>query len=90
MREHKWSLDACFGSAKLHRLFEPSEMICSCTLYNWVWANLIPLKVIDLLDALRRKISKSKKPYSQMGKEVVECGYEKRKETQGVPERLDG
>ena len=31
-----------------------------------------------------------KKPYSQMGKEVVECGYEKRKETQGVPERLDG
>ena len=32
----------------------------------------------------------TKKPYSQMGKEVVECGYEKRKETQGVPERLDG
>ena len=34
--------------------------------------------------------SENKKPYSQMGKEVVECGYEKRKETQGVPERLDG
>ena len=32
----------------------------------------------------------AQKPYSQMGKEVVECGYEKRKETQGVPERLDG
>ena len=32
----------------------------------------------------------TKKPYSQMGKEVVKCGYEKRKETQGVPERLDG
>ena len=32
----------------------------------------------------------TQKPYSQMGKEVVECGYEKRKETQGVPERLDG
>ena len=31
-----------------------------------------------------------KKPYSQIGKEVVKCGYEKRKETQGVPERLDG
>ena len=32
----------------------------------------------------------SEKPYSQIGKEVVKCGYEKRKETQGVPERLDG
>ena len=35
-------------------------------------------------------VFQAKKPYSQMGKEVVECGYEKRKETQGVPERLDG
>ena len=42
---------------------------------------------IVLQDLMERGI---KKPYSQMGKEVVECGYEKRKETQGVPERLDG
>ena len=60
VREHKWSLDACCGSAKLRRLFEPSEMVCSRTLYNWVWANLLPLKVMDLPDALRRKVSKSK------------------------------
>ena len=33
-------------------------MVCSRTLYNWVWANLLPLKVMDLPDALRRKISK--------------------------------
>lgn len=32
----------------------------------------------------------SKKPYSQAGKEVVKCGYEKIKGTQAVPERLDG
>ena len=51
-------MDACCGSAKLRRLFEPSEMVCSRTLYNWVWANLLPLKVMDLPDALRRKISK--------------------------------
>ena len=70
-------MDACCGSAKLRRLFEPSEMVCSRTLYNWVWANLLPLKVMDLPDALRRKISKSKKPYSQMGKEVVKCGYKR-------------
>ena len=36
-KEHKWSLDACCGYAKLHHLFEPSEMVCSRTLYNMVW-----------------------------------------------------
>ena len=37
VKEHKWSLDACCGYAKLHHLFEPSEMVCSRTLYNMVW-----------------------------------------------------
>lgn len=60
VREHKWSLDACCGYAKLHHLFEPSEMVCSRTLYNWVWAGLLPLKVIELPEALRRKASKPK------------------------------
>ena len=36
-KEHKWSLDSCRGYAKLHHLFEPSEMVCSRTLYNMVW-----------------------------------------------------
>ena len=36
-KEHKWSLDSCCGYAKLHHLFEPSEMVCSRTLYNMVW-----------------------------------------------------
>ena len=39
---------------------------------------------------MEQYMSVFKKPYSQIGKEVVKCGYEKRKETQGVPERLDG
>lgn len=60
VREHKWSLDACCGYAKLHHLFDASEMVCSRTLYNWVWANLIPLKVMELPEALRRKTSKPK------------------------------
>lgn len=36
-KEHKWSLDFCCGYAKLHHLFELSEMVCSRTLYNMVW-----------------------------------------------------
>ena len=35
-------MDACRSSAKLHRLVEPSEMVCSRTLCNWVWAGLLP------------------------------------------------
>ncbi len=60
VREHKWSLDACCGYAKLHRLFKPSEMVCSRTLYNWVWKGLISLNVMELPDALRRNTSKPK------------------------------
>ena len=37
IREHKWSLDACCGYAKLHDLFEATEMVCTRTLYNMVW-----------------------------------------------------
>lgn len=56
VREHKWSLDACCGYAKLHHLFDASEMVCSRTLYNWVWANLIPLKVMELPEACAAKL----------------------------------
>ena len=31
IREHKWSLDACCGDAKLHDLFEATEMVCTRT-----------------------------------------------------------
>ena len=37
-KEHKWSLDACVGYARLHRLFPADEMVCTHTLYNEVWA----------------------------------------------------
>ena len=33
-------------------------MICSRTLYNWVWAGLLPIKAIELPHTLRRKTSK--------------------------------
>ena len=43
-KEHKWSLDACCGYAKLHHLFEPSEMVCSRTLYNMVWKGQLSIQ----------------------------------------------
>ena len=57
-REHKWSLDACCGYARLHGLFQPSEMVCSRTLYNMVWNGCLPLHPTELPEALKRKTKK--------------------------------
>ena len=58
IREHKWSLDACCGYAKRHDLFEPSEMVCSRTLYNMVWKGHLSIQPMELPEALKRKAKK--------------------------------
>lgn len=58
VREHKWSLDACCGYARLHHLFEPSEMVCTRTLYNMVWRGQLTIQPIELPNALKRKAKK--------------------------------
>ena len=61
-KEHKWSLDACVGYARLHRLFPADEMVCTHTLYNEVWAGNLDLSVAELPEALKRKQRKDSKP----------------------------
>ena len=53
--EHKWSLDACVGYARLHKLFPADEMVCTHTLYNEVWAGNLDLSVTELPEAMKRK-----------------------------------
>ena len=70
VREHKWSLDSCCGYARLHRLFREDEMVCTCTLYNMVWADLLPITLTELPEALKRNTKKhkgreNKKQYGQ-------------------------
>ena len=60
--EHKWSLDACVGYARLHELFPADEMVCTHTLYNEVWAGNLDLSVTELPEALKRKKHKASKP----------------------------
>ncbi len=60
VREHKWSLDSCCGYARLHRLYREDEMVCTCTLYNMVWAGLLPLTPTELPEALKRKAKSHK------------------------------
>ena len=55
MREQHWSIDACVGYARRHKLFSASEMLCTKTLYNEVWAGNLDLSVMELPEALKRK-----------------------------------
>lgn len=61
-KEHKWSLDACVGYARLHELFPKSKMVCTHTLYNEVWSDMFSLKVTELPEAIKRKRHKDSKP----------------------------
>ena len=58
VREHKWSLDACVGRAKREHLFEPSEMVCTRTLYDMAWSGLLPIHILELPQAVKHRAKK--------------------------------
>lgn len=60
VREHRWSLDACVGYARLHRLFKENEMVCTKTLYNELEAGNLPLSLFEVPEVLKRKRTKTK------------------------------
>ena len=60
VREHRWSLDACVGYARLHRLFKENEMLSTKTLYNELWAGRLPLSLFEVPDVLKRRHVKGK------------------------------
>ena len=55
MRKDGWSFDACCGYAKRMKLFSPSEMVCTKTLYNMAWAGKLPVTLFELPEVLKRK-----------------------------------
>lgn len=55
VREHRWSLDACVGYAKLHRLFPEDELVCTRTLYNELWSGRLALTLFEMPGVLKRK-----------------------------------
>lgn len=60
MQENKWSVDACVGHAVANKLFVPSEMVCTKTLYNYIDLGLLEIRNVDLPMKLRRN-TKSKR-----------------------------
>lgn len=74
-KEHKWSLDACVGYARLHRLFPADEMVCTHTLYNEVWAGNLDLSVTELPQAMKRRRNrdpKSREHKKEYGKDITQ------------------
>ncbi len=65
VRAHKWSLDACAGYARRHRLFAKSEMVCTRTLYREVWAGNHPIRITELPEAVKRKHAQASKPHEK-------------------------
>lgn len=68
MRQEKWSVDACVGYARRHKLFPAEEMVSTKTLYNEIWGGNLALSITELPEALKRKkhhktVRKNKKNY---------------------------
>ena len=60
VRDHRWSLDACVGYARLHMLFKENEMVSSKTLYNELRAGRLPLSLFEVPDVLKRRHTSGK------------------------------
>ena len=60
VREHRWSLDACVGYARLHMLFKENEMVSTKTLYNELWSGGLSLSLFEVPDALKRRKTSGK------------------------------
>jgi len=54
----KWSPDAVVGTARREKLFDPSSMVCTKTLYNYIDRCLVKVRNIDLFIKTRRKPKK--------------------------------
>ena len=62
VRREKWSLDACVGYARLHKLFPKDQMVCTHTLYNELWAGNLPISLTEVPEALKRRQVKENRP----------------------------
>ena len=50
-----WAPDVAVGRAKREGLYQPDEMVCTATLYNYIDDQLLEIRNINLTDKLRRR-----------------------------------
>lgn len=85
IKDHNWSLDACVGYAKKHKLFPDNHIPCTKTLYNELWAGNLPITASDLPEALSRNTAdhkKTRKNKRLMGTSIDERPEEASKRTE--------
>ena len=72
--KENWSIDSCVGYAVLHKIYKPSEMICTKTLYSYTALGLLPFTNMDLPLVLKRstKSCKVRKHKKHLGKSIEE------------------
>ena len=54
MLKERWSIDACVSYARKNKLFPAEFIVCTKTIYHAVWSGQIPLRPLDLPEALKR------------------------------------
>ena len=74
VRDNKHSLDAIVGAARLHGLFDKTEMVCTKTLYNYVEQGLLSIRNIDLPLKVKRssKNARNRKRKKVFGASISE------------------
>lgn len=83
VKKSGWTLDVCVGYARRHKLFPKENIVCAKTLYNEVWAGNLPIKPMDLPEALSRR---PKKESSHTNRRILGKSIDERPEE--VMERL--
>lgn len=77
VRNRRWSLDACVGYARRHKLFPEDQIPCTKTLYNELWAGNLPITLFDVPEALSRS---KKKKHTRKNKRVLGRSIDERPE----------
>lgn len=75
-----WSPDAAVGFAHKHHLFKRTEMVCTKTLYNYIDAQLLEIRNLDLLEKTKRR---TKHHWSHKHRRLIGKSIEER------PKRVD-
>lgn len=75
MLVEKWSPDVVVGFSNKHKLFNPTIVPCTITLYQWIDRDIMRTKNMDLLEKLFHKV-KAKRSGSCPNKRILEKSIE--------------
>jgi len=78
-----WSPDAAVGRAKKEKLYQPDEMVCTATLYNYIEAQYLEVRNIDLLEKTSRRVKREHRANTKYKRQLAGRSIDER------PKRVD-